>query len=374
MLVYPKNKHRTDSQSIFFIGSAKEYCRINGEDIKLFTNGSFSVIEKLKLGDNEFEVDIDGAAEIVHIEGIKAKVPHPVAYGKHYKAFPPEQKSKSNILRSILVSDNQIRIPLNVAPMYNLEKHGSYKLVMDLGGIDSDLDWIHYDCANSNIIIGEVLDSKFPIIFKKPIDSYEEQWDGDALILDFKYKESNFKVCLDPGHGGTEDGSISPQGFHEKDLNLKLAKKVFDELQKLNIDTVMTRTDDSTVELKDRVNLAKEENCQLLLSIHHNALPDGRDPCLERGISSHYYHEQSKAFANFLLDNLVGFTELPCHGLYRQNLHVLRESPDYVAVLVEMGFLIHPEESEVLLGEEYQDLSAKIIAKSVYNFFLKDLS
>ena len=110
----------------------------------------------------------------------------------------------------------------------------------------------------------------------------------------------------------------------------------------------------------------------MFLSIHHNALPDARDPNLERGASCHYFHEQSKPFANYLLNKVVEHTELSYSGLFRQNLHVLRENPDRISVLLELGYLIHPLESELISSADFQAKTARIVAKAIKNFFLQD--
>jgi N-acetylmuramoyl-L-alanine amidase len=368
MITYPPNKHKTDSKTIFFIGSAKNSCKINSQEVALYPNGNFSSIVKLKLGENKIKVEIDGHKEERIVIGVKSKYFKPVLYAKHYEAFPPEQSSKENILRSIIVYNNRIEIPLSVAPVYNLEHFGKYKCVLDLAEINMNLDCVHYVDSKGPIIIGEVINAKFPIIFKRPVSNIEEKWENDSLVLDISYYDRDFKVCLDPGHGGEQQGTISPKGLTEKNLNLAVANLLQTELINLGVDCVMTRNSDIDVSLSERVTICNKENAQLFLSIHHNALPDGRDPTSERGVSCHYFHEQSKAFAGYLLDKLINFTDLTCAGLYRQDLHVLRENLDCISVLVELGFLIHPEESEIITRTDFQALAARVIAKAIYNF------
>jgi len=132
LITYPPNKHETDSKSIFFIGSADETCRINDQRVDLADNGNFAYVVSLKLGNNQFRIDIDGESQEYTIVGVKPDEPHPIAYGRIYDSFPAKQPSKKNILRSILVSENQIEIPLNRAPMCNLERLGKYKYFLDL--------------------------------------------------------------------------------------------------------------------------------------------------------------------------------------------------------------------------------------------------
>lgn len=371
LITYPPDKHETDSKSIFFIGSAQNYCQINGERVVLSEAGNFAHIVKLKLGVNKFIIKLDDKLLERVVIGIKSEEPNPIAYARHYDAFPPKTPSKKNILRSILVSENRIEIPLNHAPMYTLDKLGKYKCFLDLPDTDMDLDWIHYQVANGPIVIGEVINSKLPIIFNRPVASIEEKWQDHSLILDIVYHQQDFNVCIDPGHGGEQVGTCSPKGIYEKDLNLSFAKLLKEELDNLGISNVMTRNEDESMTLDERVNFAEEHDSLLFLSIHHNALPDARDPNLERGASCHYFHEQSKKFAKQLLQKITEHTELDFAGLFRQNLHVLRENPNRISVLLELGYLIHPIESELITRPEFQKKAARIVAKTIMNFFLE---
>jgi N-acetylmuramoyl-L-alanine amidase len=369
LITYPPKQHQTDSKTIFFIGFAEKRCIINDKPVKLAPNGNFAHIVKLKLGKNRFDIEIDDEKFQRVVEGVKAEYPHPVAYGQLYESFPPENPSRKNILRSILVAENSIVLPLNIAPIYQLERHSKYKYFLDLQETEMDLDWIHYQIEDSPIIIGEVIKSRIPIIFRKPVASIAEQWEDNSLVLDIKYYAQDFAVCIDPGHGGEQFGSCSPKGIYEKDLNLSFARLLQDELRNLSIHAEMTRTEDVTMSLEERIDFAEEHDSMVFLSIHHNALPDARDPNLERGASTHYYHEQSKPFAKYLLNKVCEHSELDFYGLFRQNLHVLRENQDRISVLLELGYLIHPLESELIASPEFQAKTARIVAKAISNFF-----
>lgn len=86
-----------------------------------------------------------------------------------------------------------------------------------------------------------------------------------------------FKIVLDPGHGGGDPGAIGPTGLKEKDVVLKLSKKVRDKIKKkLGWEIVMTREDDRFIPLDERTGIANAENAALFLSIHANACTDRR--------------------------------------------------------------------------------------------------
>ena len=52
--------------------------------------------------------------------------------------------------------------------------------------------------------------------------------------------------------------------------------------------------------LDERVKIATDAQADFLISIHNNALPDGRDPWQEHGTSSYWYHPQSVELARCL--------------------------------------------------------------------------
>lgn len=95
-----------------------------------------------------------------------------------------------------------------------------------------------------------------------------------ALIDEDVDTQSNegITLCLDPGHGGAESGTLNYNGTGlEKDYNLKIAKYCYDELQKYNCKIVMTRSTDKYMGLEERAEYAKQQGAQYLISFHLNA-------------------------------------------------------------------------------------------------------
>lgn len=95
-----------------------------------------------------------------------------------------------------------------------------------------------------------------------------------ALIDEDIDTQSNegITLCLDPGHGGAESGTLNYNGTGlEKDYNLKIAKYCYDELQKYNCKVVMTRSTDKYMVLEERAEYAKQQGAQYLISFHLNA-------------------------------------------------------------------------------------------------------
>lgn len=82
---------------------------------------------------------------------------------------------------------------------------------------------------------------------------------------------TKFKVVLDAGHGGKDNGS-SYHGFVEKNIALSVTLKVGKILEKNpNIDVIYTRDKDVFIELDQRANIANDNKASVFVSIHCNA-------------------------------------------------------------------------------------------------------
>lgn len=87
-------------------------------------------------------------------------------------------------------------------------------------------------------------------------------------------------IVLDPGHGGEDAGAISINGHREKDIALSIAKKTKELLKKElpNTKVIMTRDDDTFVELYRRGQIANKNKGKLFISIHCNSMPTKPHP------------------------------------------------------------------------------------------------
>lgn len=81
------------------------------------------------------------------------------------------------------------------------------------------------------------------------------------------------QVVIDPGHGGKDVGA-EYGGRFEKNDNLALALLVEEELDKMGVDVVLTRDDDSFVSLEKRCRIANFKRAQLFVSLHRNSAAD----------------------------------------------------------------------------------------------------
>jgi len=209
---------------------------------------------------------------------------------------------------------------------------------------------------------------------------YKYYYEGKTLVLRLrKPPQINSKhplkgkvICIDAGHGGTELGSVGPTAIPEKLINLEIAENLKKILEKKGAKVIMTRDSDKDVGLDDRVNIANSNEAQVIVSIHNNALPDGKDPYIEHGTSTYYYHSQSLPLAKSIQKSLVpvmGFKNL---GVLHSSF-VLTRPTEALSVLVEVGFMINPDEYNLLITPEFQKKAAIGISRGLENFFLSQI-
>lgn len=86
------------------------------------------------------------------------------------------------------------------------------------------------------------------------------------------------RILVDPGHGGSDTGAISPHGRKEKDANLMQALAIRDALLAAGFEVRMTRDDDSFPALYDRPQLAYDWHADAFISVHHNATAPQTNP------------------------------------------------------------------------------------------------
>src|SRR5690606_39906712 len=86
------------------------------------------------------------------------------------------------------------------------------------------------------------------------------------------------------GHGGSATGAIGSTGAQEKEYTLLFAKQLEALLKRKGIETVMTRTEDVDVSMTERLNLLREEDPTILISLHLNSA--SRESA--KGVSTYY--------------------------------------------------------------------------------------
>ena len=100
--------------------------------------------------------------------------------------------------------------------------------------------------------------------------------EGEKPLPPRKIGEGPLRVVLDPGHGGIDPGA-ERDGVQEKTLTLTFARELQDVLNRAGgFDVTLTRTEDVFVPLETRLTLAREARGDVFISIHADAIAEGR--------------------------------------------------------------------------------------------------
>lgn len=192
-------------------------------------------------------------------------------------------------------------------------------------------------------------------------------------------------IILDAGHGGIDPGSMTDdQSTKEKNVNLKITKKVKELVEASGATVILTRNDDTSLyteeegktirqkyneNLRNRKKIIKESSADMFISIHLNKFPQ----------SSKYYgaqtfypygKEDDKQLATYIqselkrvVDNTNNREIKPSNDIY------LIKDNEIPSTLIECGFLSNEKEAKLLNDEEYQNQIAWAIYVGIQKYF-----
>ncbi|MCB9377329.1 MAG: N-acetylmuramoyl-L-alanine amidase [Holophagales bacterium] len=212
------------------------------------------------------------------------------------------------------------------------------------------------------------------------------------------------RIVIDPGHGGGDLGTRTPNGLAEKEITLDLAHRLEGLLTAGGFEVSLTRDRDERVVLRDRARFANERGADLFVSIHVNWLEDGRanrgietyylgptdDPWSVRmassenlesgysladvrelltGVYSEFRQDQSRALAAAIHRRLLRSVrelspEVPDRGVRSAPFLVLVDT-EMPAVLAEVSCLSNVEEARLLARDDYRDRLARALAEGI---------
>ena len=303
-------------------------------------------------------------------------------YGGWIKAAETAVRNSSvpprSIIRGIISREvpkwTEIVFPLQTPVPISIEQDRQ-SLTLTLYNTTPQTDTIYF----SNDPVVERMDftsvlpdsAKYTFHFKQPQQwGFKVRYEGTSLILSLRHAPPNNSlrgatILLDPGHGSNEDlGARGPNGYPEKDVVLIISKLVRDELEARGATVVMTREGDDDLFPADRVEVIEATEPTMALSLHYNALPDAGNAFDTAGIGAFWYYPQAHDLSSFLHDYLVDNLNRDAYGVYWNNLALARPSVA-PSVLLELGFMINPEEFEWITDEEAQQALAETLAEGV---------
>lgn len=179
-------------------------------------------------------------------------------------------------------------------------------------------------------------------------------------------------ILLDAGHGGADCGALGPGGKTaptESELNFLLTQFLKRELEEAGVNVLLTRSDDTFLELEERVEISKNTAPDLFISLHHNSTAQTSNFNEVSGGLVLYSSELSKSLAHQISQNLwAGVGNKPEVQVRRQSLFVCRQTR-CPAILIEAGYLCNPQEYELMCNADNTETIAKNIVIGLKNYF-----
>lgn len=213
-------------------------------------------------------------------------------------------------------------------------------------------------------------------------------------------------VVVDPGHGGKDPGALGVGGLREKDVTLRLAKRLAGELEARGFRVVSTRADDRYLGLEERTAIAESVGGDVFVSLHANAsrrrsvrgietyfLDENHErhsvtvAARENGVDRSHVNALQRTLARLRVSEVSPHSRRLAELVQRELVTGLPEryhpvadlgvkkGPFYVlflssmpAVLVESGFLTNRTEARRLGDDRYLDAVAERIALALARY------
>lgn len=192
-------------------------------------------------------------------------------------------------------------------------------------------------------------------LVKKQHYGYSISYNGNSLQLKIRRVPAsanirNMKIAIDAGHGGTNTGATgSISKVLEKDYTLLFAKELQKILKKKKVKVFMVREKDTTIDNKDRVLWAQQNNPDVYISFHLNS---GRNTA--RGVSTYYKHVAYRSFTQSILKRLLAIRNLPEFGNVGSFNFQPIQPTDYPSCLVEVAFLSNELDEKMILDPKFR--------------------
>jgi N-acetylmuramoyl-L-alanine amidase len=178
----------------------------------------------------------------------------------------------------------------------------------------------------------------------------------------YSYEDTPITVVIDASHGGDDKGAVAGSAT-EKELSLALAGMIRSACLEKGVNVVMTRSNDQSVSLADRISTAGKVNADLFISVHIGFDDDpsvGGVDCLISKDNAQY--KSSLAFSSLLMENLKSVVSV--NGLKNSSAHVLKQNPA-AAVVLELGYLSNEKDRVIITDPETQKVIGQRVAAAI---------
>ena len=183
----------------------------------------------------------------------------------------------------------------------------------------------------------------------------------------FTRSDKKIAVIFDAGHGGMDGGAAGIDGIKEKDLTLKVCRKLQQLAAEYNIEAKLTRTDDSYPTPVERTGHANKLRPDLFVSIHVNAgAPDEPPVGYEIFVSDkNVAYKESKLLASAVS---ARFASIQIKSpLIQRGAHVLKGS-NSPAILIECGNIENKAHVDMLTDEKKLESFCRNILSGIVDY------
>jgi len=251
---------------------------------------------------------------------------------------------------------------------------GPSRLIIDLFGITSNTNWIT-QVGNASAIKNTWFEQIENGLYRVFIDlksemhwGYAVRYDSASTVLVIKVKHApdkkfqNLRVAIDAGHGGDNTGTAGNiSGKSEKKLTLEYAQALEKELKKSGVKNIfMTRQEDTSLSMQERVLMLREASPDLLISIHFNS--SSTDTV--NGTSTFYRYIGFRPLTQTILKRMkeLALNEFGNVGSFN---FALSGPTDYPNALVEVAFLSNKNDEKFILSKKSPTNVAKKVKQGI---------
>ncbi|HVE96353.1 MAG TPA: N-acetylmuramoyl-L-alanine amidase [Pseudonocardiaceae bacterium] len=179
------------------------------------------------------------------------------------------------------------------------------------------------------------------------------------------------RIVIDPCHGGPDPG-IVVDGATEAELMWDLAQRLEGRMAATGMETLLSRSPDTSPTEADRAAFANTAGADLVLSLH----TDGHPSTLAHGLATFHFGTGNgttstvgEALAAFIQRELTVRTRMLDCGTHPKTWELLRMTR-MPAVRIELGYLTNPEDCRKLLDPAFRDVVAEGVLVAVKRLYL----
>jgi N-acetylmuramoyl-L-alanine amidase len=257
-------------------------------------------------------------------------------------------------------------------PYHGIQLINPSRIGIDIFGVTSNTNWITQLRTVKeirNVWYEQTEDDVLRVIIEL---KHSQHWGchigydsiGNKLVIRVKRQPAimdirKLRIAIDPGHGGDNKGASGvTSNILEKNYTLLIAKQLQATLKKAGVRQIfMTRVQDTTLSMVERIGMLRDFNPDLLVSVHLNSAASDT----VQGVSTYYRYIGFRPLTVAILNQMLslGLKEYGNIGNFNFGLNGPMEYPN---ALVEVAFLSNKQDEKKILNPKFH----KAVAQKIY--------